>query len=251
MEEAYTGMEILLGTEASRRIGRARIAVFGIGAVGSYVTEALARCGVAGLTLTDGRILTKSDCGSHLYALSDTLGMSKAEAARERISKIDPGILVHSYSSPYTPETEHLFDFKSFDYIIDTTDNLSAKCLLIKRAHAENKPIISCMDLGGKKIPSRLSIGDVSRASICPMAKALRKELRQSGVMKAKVLYSSEKSDGRFFVPGLPPAFKGEEEIKETSTMRKGSISFMHGTAGMLIAGEVIRELNASPHGKK
>ena len=236
MQDAYTRMEILLGRAGVNKLSSARIAVFGVGGVGSYVAEALARCGVGSLTLVDHAVISLTNMNRQLFALHSTLGKSKVQAAKERIRDIDEDILVHTYETFYGEDTAGMFDFRSFDYVVDTMDTLPSKLLLIQNAKACNTPIISCMETENKIDPSRFEITDISKTMVCPRAKEMRMELRRRGVKKLKVLYSRERI--RREIPG------GEQEDAFGKFMA-GSISFVTGTAGMLIAGEVARDLLA------
>ena len=222
MYDAFSQMELLLGQEGVDCLGRARIAVFGLGGVGSYAVEALARCGVGSLTLVDHDAVTAANINRQLFALRSTVGKKKVQIAKERIRDIDENILVHTYETYYNQDTAGMFDLRSFDYIVDAMDTMESKLLLIERAGACHTPVISSLATEGKINPSRFEITDISRAVICPLARKMRAELRKKGIRRIKVLYSRERP------------LKGN-----------GSISFVSSVAGMLIAGEVVRDLLA------
>ena len=216
MYDAFSRMEILMGTRAVNRLGSAKIAVFGIGGAGSYVVEALARCGVGSLTLVDHKDIVQSDINRQLYAGQSTVGRKKVQTAKEHIRDIDENILVHTYETYYNEETAGMFDLQSFDYIVDAMDVSASKVLLIEQAGKYRVPLISCL------------------ASNDPLAKAIRAELRKKNIRKVKVLCSREK------------AYKERRIGKQKENhehMLSGSISFIPGVAGMLIAGEVVKDL--------
>lgn len=224
MHNAFSDLEKFLGLEDTIQLGRDKIAVFGIGAVGSYVVEALARCGIGSMTLVDYGMISEEDVNRQLYAIGSTIGKSKVQAAKERVHQIDEDILVHTYETHYGEDTAGMFDLHAFDYVVDAFGDLPSKLLLIEHAKACKVPVLSCMDISGKINPSRLEISDISRVMICPMGKAIRSELRRKGISKVKALYS-------------------REYRKKGTAARTGNISYMPGIAGNLIAGEVVRDL--------
>ena len=234
MPNAFSRMEILIGEAGMQRLCKARIAVFGLGGVGSYVVEALARCGVASLTLVDNDTVSDTNINRQLFALRSTVGRSKVEIAKERIRDIDEGILVHTYETFYSEETAGMFDFSSYDYVVDAIDTVTSKLLLIEKAKAANTPVISCMGTGNKLNPLKFEITDISKTTVCPLAKVMRTELRKRGIKKVKVLYSKEKP--------IKPADNGERKGTADRPV-PGSISFVPSVAGLLIAGEVINDL--------
>lgn len=236
MLNAFSRMESLIGKEGVDRLGSARIAVFGLGGVGSYVVEALARCGVGSLTLVDHDKVSVTNINRQLFALRSTVGKSKVQVAKERIHDIDQDILVHTYETFYNADTADMFDFGAFDYVVDAIDTVSSKILLIEKAKACNTPILSCMGTGNKLDPSRFEIADISKTMVCPLAKAVRVELRKRGIRKVKVLYSKER-------PQKPALW--EETKGSTDHPVPGSISFVPSVAGLMIAGEVVRDLLA------
>ena len=235
MQDAFSRMEIILGSEGVNKLSKAKIAVFGLGGVGSHVVEALARCGVASRTLVDNDSFSLTNINRQLYALRSTIGKSKVMVAKERIRDIDENILVNTYETFYNEDTADMFDFRAFDYVVDAIDTVTSKLLLIERAKACHVPVISCMGTGNKLDPSKFEITDISKTSVCPLAKVMRAELRKRGIRKVKVLYSREK-------PMKPLADNGERK-GTTDRPVPGSISFVPSVAGLMIAGEVIRDL--------
>ncbi|MBS6194895.1 MAG: tRNA threonylcarbamoyladenosine dehydratase [Clostridiales bacterium] len=234
MLHEYSRMELLVGEDMVEKLGKARVAVFGIGGVGSYVAEALARCGVGTLTLVDNDVVSLTNINRQLVALHSTVGRKKTQVMKERIEDIDPSILVNTYETFFSEETRHLFDFHSFDYVVDAVDTVSAKLLLIELAKEAKTEIICCMGTGNKLDPSKFEIADISKTSVCPLAKVMRTELRKRRIKKVKVLFSKE----------IPVKPEQSEETKGTAQRPvPGSISFVPGTAGLMIAGEVIRDL--------
>lgn len=222
MPDAFSRMEMLLGDAGADKLGKARIAVFGLGGAGSFAAEALARCGVASLTLVDNGIVSVADINRQLYALRSTVGKSNVQIAKMRIRDIDEGILVHTYETFYNNETAGMFDLKNYDYIIDAMNTVESKLLLIENAKISKTPIISCMSTDDRMDPSKLEIMDISRSVLCPIAKQIRIKLRKKGIRKVKVLSSREKI---------------------SDIQMHGSISFMPGVAGMMLAGVVVKDL--------
>lgn len=216
-------------------LAKAKVAVFGIGGVGSYVVEALARCGIGCLLLVDHDTIAVTNINRQLLALCSTVGRYKTEVAKERISDIDSNILVHTYQTFYNADTAALFNFKDYDYIIDAIDTVTSKLLLIEAAKRAGTPIISCMGTGNKLDPSRFEIADITKTSVCPLAKVMRQELRKRKLKKVKVLFSKETP--------VKPKQQAVEAKGSTRHPVPGSIAFVPGTAGLMIAGEVIREL--------
>lgn len=234
MQDTYSRMELLIGQEGVQKLGSAKIAVFGLGGVGSYVVEALARCGVGSLTLVDHDCVSVTNINRQLFALRSTVGKSKVQVAKERIHDIDEDIIVHTYEVFYNEDTEGMFDFHSYDYVVDAIDTVSSKLMIICKAKECHVPVISCMGTGNKMDPSKFEITDISKTSVCPLAKVMRSELRKRGIRKVKVLYSKEKPI---------KVMESEERKGNTNRPVPGSISFVPSTAGLIIAGEVVREL--------
>ena len=234
MLHAFSRSEELLGRDGLRILAESKIAVFGIGGVGSYVVEALARAGVESLTLVDHDIVSVTNLNRQLVALRSTMGRKKVLVAKERIMDINQDAVVHTYDTFFCAETADLFDFSVFDYVVDAVDTVSAKLLLIEKAKEAGVPVISCMGTGNKLDPSCFQITDISKTSVCPLAKVMRRELKKRGIKKCKVLYSKEE----------PIKSRESEESKGTAKRPvPGSIAFVPGTAGLMIAGEVVRDL--------
>ena len=242
MQDAFSRMEILLGREDTNKLSKARIAVFGLGGVGSYVVEALARCGIGSLTLVDHDTVSVTNINRQIYALRSTVGESKVQVAKNRIRDIDENILVHTYETFFNEDTSDMFDFHMFDYIVDAIDTVTSKLLIIQKAKECGTPVISCMGTGNKLDPSRFEITDISKTSVCPLAKVMRTELRRRGLKKIKVLYSKEK-------PVKNQADHGERK-GGTDRPVPGSISFVPSVAGLMIAGEVVRDILVLPKKK-
>lgn len=237
MYDAFSRMENLLGDRSVERLCGVKIAIFGIGGIGSYVVEALARCGVGSLTLVDHADISQTDINRQLYALQSTVGRKKVQVAKEHIRDIDENILVHTYETCYSRDTAGMFDLKAYDYIVDAMDSVKSKIVLIEQAKASGIPVISCLATEDKLNPARLEIADISRVSNDPVAKTMRMELRKKNIRKIKVLYSRERN--------LKEKKMGKikREGAELPARRNGSISFVQGAAGMLVSGEVIRDL--------
>lgn len=231
----FSRTELLIGEKGMDILAKSKVAVFGIGGVGSYAVEALARCGIGCLVLVDHDTVAVTNINRQLLALQSTVGRHKTEVAKERIKDIDSDILVHSYQTFYNADTAHLFDLKSYDYIIDAIDTVTSKLLLIEAAKSAETPIISCMGTGNKLDPSRFEIADISKTSVCPLAKVMRQELRKRKIKKVKVLFSKENP--------VKPKQQTEEAKGSNRHPVPGSVAFVPSVAGLMIAGEVIREL--------
>lgn len=246
MLHAFSRSEELLGKEGLRILAEAKIAVFGVGGVGSYVVEALARAGVGSLTLVDHDVVSLTNLNRQLVALRSTMGRKKVQVAKERIMDINRDAVVHTYDTFFGAETADLFDFSSYDYIVDAVDTVSAKLLLIEKAKEAGVPVISCMGTGNKLNPSSFQIADISKTSVCPLAKVMRAELKKRKIKKVKVLFSTEP------LPKERKRRQGQQEKEQEASAetRSGtgrpvpaSVSFVPGVAGLMIAGEVIKDL--------
>ena len=227
--------EMLLGPEALEKLRRARVAVFGLGGVGGYVVEALARGGIGALDLVDNDTIGESNLNRQLLALRSTLGLPKTEAARRRVLDINPGIAVKTWELFYNAETADSFDLGAYDYIVDAIDTVSAKLLLIQRAVQAGTPIISSMGTGNKLDPAAFRVEDLSKTSMDPLARVMRRELGKRGIKHLKVVYSPEEA--------LTPQGGREEAERLGKRQIPGSVSFVPGAAGLILAGEVLREL--------
>lgn len=227
----FSRAELLLGEEALEKLRSARVALFGIGGVGSFAAEALARGGVGHITLVDGDTVSITNINRQLIALHSTVGKEKTAVMAERIADISPETEVETYPVVYGAENRDLLDFSIYDYVIDAIDTVTSKLILIEEAKKAGVPVISCMGTGNKFHPERFEVTDISKTSVCPLAKVMRKELKVRGIKNVKVVYSKEE-------PQKPAASTetGKRQIP-------GSLSFVPPVAGLLLAGEVIRHI--------
>ena len=233
MFKKFSRTKMLLGAEAMEKLKTSRIAIFGIGGVGGFVAEACARSGIGFISLTDHDRICESNINRQIIATTKTLGCYKTEVMRERILDINPDAEVVENRCFYTAENSDEFDFSKYDYIIDAIDTVSSKLILIERAKACGTPVISCMGAGNKLDPTRLEVADIYNTSVCPLARVMRRELRVRGIESLKVVYSRE-------APITP-----ESEDDDTSTRRQtpGSVAFVPSVAGLIIAGEVVKDI--------
>ncbi len=254
MEHQFSRTELLTGKEGLQRLASARVAVFGIGGVGGYVAEALARSGIGTLDLIDHDIVTITNLNRQIIALHSTLGKYKADAARERILDINPNAEVNVYKVFYMPDTADQFDFSCYDYVVDAIDTVTGKLALIEQAKSARTPVISSMGAGNKMDPSGFMVADIYETSVCPLAKVMRRELKKRGITSLKVVYSKEKPAGRrpLEEPVSEDGFDNKKDAESglqntASGARKkivpGSCAFVPAAAGLVIAGEVVREL--------
>ena len=237
MREQFLRTEMLLGTRALERLQGARVAVFGLGGVGGYAVEALARSGVGSLDLIDNDTVSVSNLNRQILATHSTVGMRKVDAARQRVLDINPACQVLTYPVFYTPETADSFDFTQYDYIVDAIDTVTGKLALVEHARAAGTPIICCMGTGNKLDASAFQVADISKTSMCPLARVMRRELAKRGIRHLKVVYSQEEA--------LTPTGWEEEAAALGKRQIPGSVAFVPGAAGLLLAGEVIRDLTA------
>lgn len=240
MLNAFSRTELLLGSENMEKLKNARVAIFGVGGVGGYVVEALARSGVGYLDLIDNDEVALTNLNRQIIATVDTIGRSKVEVAKERVLSINPDAVVNTYETFYLPETADRFDFTKYDYVVDAIDTVSGKIALIMQAKEAGTPIISSMGAGNKLDPTAFEVTDIFKTSVCPLAKVMRRELKKRGIKKCKVVYSKEEP--------LKPLSKVEDECKEEGggTKRRslpGSISFVPSVVGLIIGGEIIKDL--------
>ncbi len=236
MEEAFERTALVLGEKALDILANARVAVFGLGGVGGYVCEALARSGVGALDLTDSDTLAPSNLNRQILALRSTLGQKKTEAAKARVLDINPACRVTAHDLFLLPETADAFDFSAYDYVVDAVDTVSAKLCLAERCAAAGTPLISSMGTGNKTDPTRLEITDIYATSVCPLARVMRTECRKRGIKKLKVLYSREE-------PIRPRAAVSPAPGKRSTP---GSTAFVPPAAGLIIAAEVVKDLCAA-----
>lgn len=234
MSERFIRTELILGEDALKKLSSARVAVFGVGGVGGYAAEALARSGVGAIDIIDNDTISKSNLNRQIYALESTVGRYKVDVAAERIKDINPDCIVTTYAKFYTPDTSSEFDFTQYDYIIDAIDTVAGKLELAVQAQKAGVPIISSMGTGNKLDPTAFEVTDINKTSVCPLARVMRYELRRKGVKKLKVVYSKE-------TPLVPRKF--EEPSQASRRQIPGSTSFVPPVAGMIMAGEVIKDL--------
>ena len=235
--EPYSRTSLLLGDAAMQKLKNARVAIFGLGGVGGYVAEALARCGIGALELVDHDTVSLTNINRQILATRSTVGMDKVAAAEARVKDIDPEIQVTARKIFYGPDTKEQFDFTQYDYVVDAIDTVTGKLALVTAAKEAGTPIISCMGTGDKLDPTKFQIADISKTSVCPLARIMRKECAKRGIRHLKVLFSTED----------PVTHAGplEEELPEGRRALPGSVSFVPSVAGLIIAGEVVRELAA------
>ena len=235
MQEQFVRTRMLLGDTAVEKLKNARVAVFGIGGVGGYTVEALARSGVGQLDLIDHDTVSVSNINRQILATHSTVGMRKVDAARARILDINPECVVRTFPMFYLPETAGEFDFTVYDYVVDAIDTVTGKLQLAQRAFEVGTPIISCMGTGNKLDPSAFQVEDISKTSMCPLARIMRKELAKRGIRHMKVVYSKEEA--------LTPTGWEEEAAALGKRQIPGSVAFVPGAAGLILAGEVVKDL--------
>lgn len=255
MRKAWERTAYLLGEEALELLSGKHVAVFGIGGVGGYVTEALGRCGIGKFTLVDNDTVSETNINRQIIATYDTIGRQKTEVMKERLCSINPEAEIEVRNCFFLPETAEEFEFPIYDYVIDAVDTVTAKLELIARAKAAGVPVISSMGTGNKLDPSQFEIADISKTSVCPLARVMRRELKARGITHVKVLYSKEEpvrpeSGKQKGQSGAGSMAEGPEEANEgaskTAGRKKavpGSISFVPSAAGLMIAAEVVRDL--------
>ena len=230
LKEQYHRTAMLLGESGVERLRGAHVAVFGIGGVGGYAVEALARAGVGTLSLFDADTVSESNCNRQIIALHSTVGRAKVEVAAERVRDIDPDITVHAHKVFYLPENADEFDFSQYDYVVDAVDTVAAKMELIRRSRAAGVPILCCMGTGNKLDPTAFRITAIEKTDTCPLARTVRLLCKKEGIRGVKALYSTEQPKGGTIGDGH-------------GRHAPGSISFVPGVAGLMLAGEVIRSL--------
>lgn len=240
MADQHSRTRLLLGAEGLKGLRNARVALFGLGGVGGYTAEALARSGVGHVDLIDHDTVSLTNLNRQVLALHSTLGMHKTQVAKQRILDIDPTIEVRTYETFYLPETAAQFDFSQYDYVIDAIDTVTGKLALITRAKEAGVPVISCMGTGNKMDPSGFRVSDISKTSGCALARIMRKECAKRGLKGVKVVYSQELP----LEPQVDPS-EFQEAQREGSSRRAlpGSTAFVPGVAGLIMAGEVIKDL--------
>ena len=240
MSNKFSRTELLIGKQGIETLQNSKVAIFGIGGVGSYVVEGLARAGIGNFILVDNDEVCETNINRQIIATTNTIGRPKVEVAKERILEINPNATVKIHKEFFMPETKEIID-ESVNYVVDEVDTVTAKIELVVRANKLNIPIISCMGTGNKLDPTRFEVTDIYKTTVCPLAKVMRKELKLRGIEKLKVIYSKEE----------PIKIVSRElnidEVKEIQQTKKkqtpASISFVPSVAGLIIAGEVIKDI--------
>lgn len=248
MLNQFSRTELLLGNAAMEKLAASRVAVFGIGGVGGYTVEALVRSGIGAIDIIDDDKVCLTNINRQIYATRKTIGQYKVDVAKERILDINPDIKVTAYKTFYTPETSSQFDFFAYDYVVDAIDTVTGKIELVMNAAKAGTPIISSMGAGNKLNPAAFEVADIYKTSVCPLARVMRYELKKRGIKKLKVVYSKEKP--------ITPIDNNEISCKThcvcpPGTQRKctarrqvpGSTAFVPSVAGLIIAGEIIKDL--------
>ena len=234
--EPFSRTQLLLGKDALEKLNKATVAVFGLGGVGGYTVEALARSGVGNLELIDHDTISLTNINRQILATHSTVGMDKAEAARLRVLDINPNIRVTARKEFFSPDTAKNFDFTKYDYVVDAIDTVTGKLALVQAAQAANTPILCCLGTGNKLDPTKFQITDITKTSVCPLARIMRKECAKRGIKHLKVLFSTEDP-----IPTDPASI--DEELPEGRRALPGSVAFVPSVAGLMIAGEVIKDL--------
>ena len=235
VEDQFVRTELLLGSDAMRILGKSKVAVFGVGGVGGYVTEALARSGVGTFELIDRDVVSVTNLNRQIIATWKTIGRDKTEVMAERIRDINPAAEVTLHKCFYLPETADQFDFTRYDYVVDAVDTVTAKIEIILQAQRAGVPVISSMGAGNKLDPSAFEVADIYKTSVDPLARVMRRELKKRGVKKLKVVYSKE-------VP-IKPLGQIEADPEAGRKDVPGSSAFTPSAAGLLIASEVVKDL--------
>ena len=239
MREELLRTELLIGSQALERLRTSRVCVFGVGGVGGYVVEALARSGVGEIDIVDNDDVALSNINRQIIALHSTVGKSKVDVFKERILDINPEAKVNVHKCFYLPENSEEFDFGSFDYVVDAIDTVTSKIDIIVKCTEKGTPVISSMGTGNKLDPTRVQVTDINKTETDPLARVMRRELKKRGIKRLKVVYSDEK-------PITPDRNMVEEELSNTGSLRRsipGSTAFVPPVAGLIIAREVVMNL--------
>lgn len=229
--EKFSRTELLIGKNAVKKLAKSRVAVFGVGGVGGYVVEALVRSGVGTLDLIDNDDVSTSNINRQIIATTKTVGRSKVEVAKERALEINPDVKINIYQMFYTPDTASQFDFSQYDYVVDAIDTVGGKLSLVEMSKLAEVPIICAMGAGNKLDSTKFEVADISETSVCPLARVMRTELKKRNISDVKVVYSKE----------IPQ--KSDLIDEKTGKSIPGSISFVPSVVGLIIAGEVIKDL--------
>ncbi len=237
MSERFARTKRLLGKAAMDKLNNSHVAVFGIGGVGGHAVDALVRSGVGTITIVDSDEVAVSNINRQLIATSKTVGRKKVEVMKEHLFEVNPSVKVEVYDCFFLPETREQFDFSKYDYVIDAVDTVTAKIALVEACQEAGVPIISSMGAGNKLNPAAFEVADIYKTSVCPLAKVMRKELKQRGIKHLKVVYSKETP----LEPIEDEDFVSDEKRKRRAT--PGSIAFVPSVAGLILAGEVVKDL--------
>ena len=229
VENQFERTALLLGKASVERLARKRVAVFGVGGVGGFVCEGLVRAGIGAIVIVDKDTVALSNINRQLIALHSTVGKNKVDVLEERLKDINKNLIIKKYKCFFLPETSETFDFREYDYVVDAIDTVTGKIELILKAKEVGVPIISAMGAGNKLEPAGFQVSDIYKTSVCPLARVMRRELKKRGVDKLKVVYSKEEP--------IKPQFEEGEEVVP------GSISFVPPVVGLIIAGEVVKDL--------
>lgn len=229
--EKFSRTELLIGKNAVEKLAKSRVAVFGVGGVGGYVVEALVRSGVGTLDLIDNDDVSISNINRQIIATTKTVGRSKVEVAKERALEINPDVKINVYQMFYTPDTASQFDFSQYDYVVDAIDTVGGKLSLVEMSKLAEVPIICAMGAGNKLDSTKFEVADISETSVCPLARVMRTELKKRNISDVKVVYSKE----------IPQ--KSDLIDEKTGKSIPGSISFVPSVVGLIIAGEVVKDL--------
>ena len=253
MESTFSRTELLLGREAMEKLKNKRVIVFGVGGVGGYVCEVLARTGVGSIDLVDNDTVNESNINRQIIATRKTIGRYKVDVMAERINDINPGCRVNAHRMFFLPENSHEFDFREYDYVVDAVDTVTAKIQIITACHEAGTPVLSSMGAGNKLDPTKFQVADIYKTSVDPLARVMRRELKKRGIKKLKVVYSEEKAIKP--LESVVEESQTEESQTEHITLSEtekhrtgrratpGSTSFVPSVAGLIIAGEVIKDL--------
>ncbi len=247
----FSRVELLIGEQAMRVLADSHVAVFGLGGVGGFCAEALARSGVGALDLVDHDQVSPTNINRQIVALESTIGQSKAEVMAARVADINPDCRVVARTCFYLPDTAHEIDLTQFDYIVDAVDTVTAKLFLAEQAQAAGVPIISCMGTANKLDPTKLEVADISKTDICPLAKIIRKECRKRGIKHLKVVYSREevKQPSEEAQAAYRAAIEADDQASVDKFGRAGipaSMAFVPPAAGIILASEVVKDLIAT-----
>ena len=233
MENMFTRTQLILGKDAMTKLFKSNVIVFGVGGVGSYVVEAIARSGVGAIDIVDNDKICLTNINRQIIATHKTLDKNKVDVAKERILEINPNCKVKTFKIFYLPENSDLINFSKYDYVIDAIDTITGKIEIIKQAEKHKVPVLSCMGTGNKLDPTKFIVSDIYKTSVCPLAKVMRKLCKDNKIESLKVVYSKEE----------PISPKEQSEEKTNKRQIPGSVAFVPSVAGLIIAGEVIKDL--------